>query len=79
LDQWRGQLVADLGGMDMISTQELAIVNLVVKTKQCWIGQHVALAPADIGQWAKAEDPSTSVGTSAACGRVSEVHDGFWV
>src|SRR6476660_8633052 len=33
LDQWRGQLVADLGGMDIISTQELAIVNLAVKTK----------------------------------------------
>jgi hypothetical protein len=33
LDQWRGQLVADLGGPDMISTQELAIVNLAVKTK----------------------------------------------
>jgi hypothetical protein len=33
LDQWRGQLVTDLGGPDMISTQELAIVNLAVKTK----------------------------------------------
>lgn len=33
LDQWRGQLVADLGGADLISTQELAIVNLAVKTK----------------------------------------------
>jgi hypothetical protein len=33
LDQWRGQLVADLGRPDMISTQELAILNLAVKTK----------------------------------------------
>ena len=33
LDQWRGQLIADLGGMDAISTQESAIVNLAVKTK----------------------------------------------
>jgi hypothetical protein len=33
LDQWRGQLIADLGGPDMISSQELAIVNLAVKTK----------------------------------------------
>jgi|SRR5579884_422188 len=33
LDQWRGQLIADLGGTEMISTQELAIVNLAVKTK----------------------------------------------
>jgi hypothetical protein len=32
LDQWRGQLIADLGGPEMISTQELAIVNLAVKT-----------------------------------------------
>ncbi len=33
LDRWRGQLVTDLGGPDTISTQELAIVNLAVKTK----------------------------------------------
>jgi hypothetical protein len=33
LDQWRGQLVADLGGPDMISTQEKSLVDLAVRTK----------------------------------------------
>lgn len=33
LDQWRGQLTADLGGQDMISTQERSIVHLAVRTK----------------------------------------------
>jgi hypothetical protein len=29
----RGQLIADLGGPDMISTQERSIVDLAVRTK----------------------------------------------
>jgi chorismate mutase len=33
LSQWRGDLVADLGGRDAISTQQAAIVDLAVKTK----------------------------------------------
>lgn len=33
LDQWRANLIADLGGKEEVSTQELAIVNLAVKTK----------------------------------------------
>ena len=33
LDRWRDQLISDLGGSDQITTQQLAIVNLAVKTK----------------------------------------------
>ena len=33
LDEWRRELIADLGGPEQVSTQELAIVNLAVKTK----------------------------------------------
>jgi hypothetical protein len=33
LAQWRGDLVTDLGGKDVISTQQAAIVDLAVKTK----------------------------------------------
>ena len=30
---WRGELVADLGGPDALSTQQLAIVDIAVRTK----------------------------------------------
>ena len=33
LHEWRGALVADLGGEDVISTQQLALVDLAVRTK----------------------------------------------
>jgi hypothetical protein len=33
LDRWRDELVSDLGGRDQVSTQQLAIVNVAVKTK----------------------------------------------
>lgn len=33
LAQWRGDLVADLGGRDAISTQQAAVIDLAVKTK----------------------------------------------
>ena len=33
LAQWRTDLVQDLGGPDAVSTQELAVVDLAVKTK----------------------------------------------
>lgn len=33
LDQWRDQLVSDLGGSEQISTQQRAIINVAVKTK----------------------------------------------
>lgn len=33
LTQWRGDLVADLGGAEAISTQEEALVDLAVRTK----------------------------------------------
>jgi hypothetical protein len=33
LDQWRGQLISDLGGKADVSTQELAIIDVAVKTK----------------------------------------------
>lgn len=33
LDEWRTELIAHLGGPEQVSTQELAIVNLAVKTK----------------------------------------------
>ena len=33
LDQWRDQLISDLGGPHDISTQQLAIVTLAVRTK----------------------------------------------
>jgi hypothetical protein len=33
LQQWRAQLIADLGGPDVISTQQLAVVDLAVTTK----------------------------------------------
>jgi hypothetical protein len=57
LDQWKGSLVADLGGMDMISTQELAIVNLAVKTKLLLDSVDTATPTANIGQWAKEKNP----------------------
>jgi len=33
LQRWRRDLIADLGGVDAVSTQQLAIVDLAVKTK----------------------------------------------
>ncbi len=33
LSQWRAELLQDLGGPEAVSTQELAIVDLAVKTK----------------------------------------------
>src|SRR5262252_667555 len=33
LRQWRADLIADLGGPHAVSTQQLAIVDLAVKTK----------------------------------------------
>ncbi|WP_462077425.1 hypothetical protein [Nitrospira sp. CMX1] len=33
LDQWRDQLISDLGGPEQISTQQRAIINVAVKTK----------------------------------------------
>lgn len=33
LDQWRDQLISDLGGAEQISTQQRAIINVAVKTK----------------------------------------------
>ena len=33
LDHWRDQLLSDLGGTEQVSTQQLTIVNLAVKTK----------------------------------------------
>src|SRR5438876_3209102 len=33
LHQWREALVADLGGMDAVSTQRLALVELALRTK----------------------------------------------
>jgi hypothetical protein len=33
LDHWRAQLVSDLGGAEQVSTQQLTLVNLAVKTK----------------------------------------------
>jgi hypothetical protein len=31
--QWRNELIEDLGGMDAVTTQQLAIVELAVKSK----------------------------------------------
>jgi hypothetical protein len=33
LDRWRDQLVRDLGGPEQVSTQQLAIISLAVRTK----------------------------------------------
>ena len=33
LDHWRDQLIADLGGSESVSTQQRAIINVVIKTK----------------------------------------------
>ena len=33
LHEWRDSLIADLGGMDTISTQQAALVDLAVRTK----------------------------------------------
>ncbi len=33
LDQWRDQLISDLGGAERISTQQRAIINVALKTK----------------------------------------------
>src|SRR5439155_184116 len=33
LHEWRTSLIADLGGVDTISTQQLALVDLAVRTK----------------------------------------------
>ena len=33
LHEWRSSLVADLGGADVISTQQAALVELAVRTK----------------------------------------------
>jgi hypothetical protein len=33
LQQWRSELIADLGGLEVVSTQQLAIVVLAVRTK----------------------------------------------
>lgn len=33
LDHWRDQLLSDLGGAEQVSTQQLTIVGLAVKTK----------------------------------------------
>ena len=33
LDHWRDQLIADLGGDQQVSTQQLAVVTLAVRTK----------------------------------------------
>lgn len=33
LDQWRDQLISDLGGQEAVSTQQRAIINVAVKTK----------------------------------------------
>ena len=33
LDHWRDQLLSDLGGTEQVSTQQLTIINLAVKTK----------------------------------------------
>ena len=33
LDHWRKELVSDLGGTEQVSTQQLAVINVTVKTK----------------------------------------------
>src|SRR5690349_6222659 len=33
LDRWRDELVCDLGGNDQVSTQQLAVITLAVRTK----------------------------------------------
>lgn len=33
LDQWRDELISDLGGSEQISTQQRAIINVAIKTK----------------------------------------------
>lgn len=33
LDAWRAELIADLGGREAVSTQELAVIDAAVKTK----------------------------------------------
>ena len=33
LAQWRGDLIADLGGRDAVTTQQAAVIDLAVKTK----------------------------------------------
>lgn len=33
LDKWRNELIADLGGREAVSTQEMAFVDAAVKTK----------------------------------------------
>lgn len=33
LDQWRAELIADLGGLSEVSTQQKALVDLCVRTK----------------------------------------------
>jgi hypothetical protein len=33
LDQWRDQLISDLGGPEQVSTQQLAVVTLAVQTR----------------------------------------------
>ena len=33
LAQWRAELIADLGGPDAVTTQQLAVVDLAVRTK----------------------------------------------
>lgn len=33
LDRWREELILDLGGVDHVSTQQLAIINVAVRTR----------------------------------------------
>lgn len=55
LDQWRADLIADLGGAEMVSAQELVIVDLAVKTKllldsvDAWLFENKALINARKG------------------------------
>jgi len=52
--KWRTELLADLGGIESVSTQELALVEEAVKTKlmldsvDAWLGREGALRGARI-------------------------------
>ena len=55
LDPWRVELIAALGGLNNVSTQELAIIQLAVKTKlivdsiDAWLLQQPTL----VNKWAR--------------------------
>jgi len=72
LHEWRTSLVADLGGEDAVSTQQLALVELAVRTKLLVdsVDAYVISMPSPVNRQRRACTPSCASGgpSCRSCG-----------